>query len=111
MQIAHQIDRQSRKTTSPHPRIAIAAELRYFTHRQPAALGLAAVAQGPEAEFLHPTSRPPLPGAAPLAGGHEADCPGPTSRAPLPDLVLLVVRGRSPDIFASMVSGELRRVR
>ncbi|MFL5417267.1 MAG: RimK family alpha-L-glutamate ligase [Myxococcales bacterium] len=88
MQIAHQIDRQSRKTTSPHPRIAIAAELRYFTHRQPAALGLALLAAGHEAEFLDPTSR-----------------------APLPDLDLLVVRGRSPEIFALLERAEAKGIR
>lgn len=88
MQIALETDHRSRKTTSPHPRIAIAAEARYFTHRQPAALGLAL-----------------------LAAGHEADFLDPTSRAPLPDLDLLVVRGRSPEIFALLERAEAKGIR
>src|SRR4051812_20147379 len=88
MQIAHQIDRHSRKTNSPRPRIAIAAELRYFTHPQPAALGLALLAAGPEAQSLDPTSR-----------------------APMTDLDLLVVRGRSPEIFALLERAEAKGIR
>ncbi|TMB31973.1 MAG: hypothetical protein E6J61_08470 [Deltaproteobacteria bacterium] len=42
------------------PRIGIAAETRYFEHRQPAALGLALLAAGHEAEFLDPAD-PSLP--------------------------------------------------
>src|SRR3954463_5786953 len=88
MQIAHQIDRHSRTTNSPHPRIAIAAELRYFTHRQPAALGLGL-----------------------LAAGHQAGFLDPTSRAPLPHLHLLVVRGPSPEIFALLERAEAKGIR
>jgi len=88
MQIAHQTDHDTHKTTSPRPRIAIAAEARYFTQRQPAALGLAL-----------------------LAAGHEADFLDPTSRAPLPDLDLLVVRGRSPEIFALLERAEAKGIR
>ena len=88
MQIAFEIDRHSRKAASPHPRIAIAAEARYFTQRQPAALGLAL-----------------------LAAGHEADFLDPTSRAPLPDLDLLIVRGRSPEIFDLLERAEANGIR
>src|SRR3954467_10949491 len=88
MQIAFEIDRRSRAAASPRPRIAIAAEARYFTHRQPAALGLALLAAGHEAEFLDPASR-----------------------APLPDLDLLIVRGRSPEIFDLLDRAEARGIR
>src|SRR3982751_405606 len=89
MQIpSQQIDRSPRAAVPFRPRIGIAAEARYFTHRQPAALGLALLAAGYEAEFLDPTSR-----------------------APLPDLDLLVVRGRSPEIFALLERAEAEGIR
>src|SRR5436309_15720426 len=70
------------------PRIGIAAETRYFEHRQPAALGLALLAKGHEAEFLDPADP-----------------------ASLPDLDLLVVRGRSAAIFDLLERAEARGIR
>jgi len=69
------------------PRIGIAAETRYFEHRQPAALGLALLAAGHEAEFLDPAD------------------------PSLPDLDLLVVRGRSAAIFDLLERAEARGIR
>src|SRR5690348_15293842 len=89
MQIPSQrIDRRGRAPAPFHPRIGIAAEARYFAHRQPAALGLALLAAGHEADFLDPTR-----------------CPS------LPDLDLLVVRGRSPAIFDLLERAEAQGIR
>jgi len=82
------IDHPKRAARASHPRIGIASEARYFAHRQPAALGLALLARGIEAEFLNPCD------------------PG-----PLPDLDLLVVRGRSLEIFDLLERAEARGIR
>jgi ribosomal protein S6--L-glutamate ligase len=88
MQIqSHEADHRIRNAVH-RTRIGIAAEARYFTHRQPAALGLALLAAGHEAEFLDPTN-----------------CPS------LPALDLLVVRGRSQAIFDLLERAEAQGIR
>jgi len=82
------IDQRKRAPAAFHPRIGIASEPRYFAHRQPAALGLALLARGIEAEFFDPCDS-----------------------APLPDLDLLVVRGRSPEILDLLERAEARGIR
>jgi ribosomal protein S6--L-glutamate ligase len=77
-----------RTAASKHLRIGIAAEARYFTHRQPAALGLALLAAGQEPSFLDPVRVEPLP-----------------------VLDLLIVRGRSPAIFDLLERAEAAGIR
>jgi len=82
------IDHRKQTSAAFRPRIGIASEPRYFAHRQPAALGLALLARGIEAEYLDPSDS-----------------------APLPDLDLLVVRGRSQEIFDLLDRAEARGIR
>lgn len=79
------VDRDPARGFSERPRIAIAAEARYVSHRQPAGLALALARSGRHPVLLDPRD---------LAGSS------------LLDVDLLVARGRSPDMFDLLERAE-----